>query len=508
LARIFRLLGWAGALALWIAAAACLAPPVNSPTTNVVQNTPVRVPQNSKNSVDVLFMVDNSSSMEAMQTQLKARFGDFFQVFNDLAKDGTYADLHIGVVTSDYGAGDKAGGGCQVYGGGQQGLLQARGAAADASCQAPLNGKPYIEYAFNPSGGAPTSNLPGGQDLVQTFTCMASVGASGCGFEHQLESVYAALKNTAQNGEFLRPDALLTVVFVTNEDDGSAPPTARFYENTADVNMYGAYDTYRQSRFALECNSMDIPYGSNLAQTLMNCAAAPKPNGDNTDRAFDMSRYLTLFTQPSGRGGVKASPDDVILVGIDGPETPTATLLVQKGTGLGLPPSPKYADCGTMLTDNCIMRLAHSCQNEVQPAFFADPAVRLNSLIKAATFNKIASICGDDLNATPDYTNALKGLAQLISSQISPGCIPAALTSVDNPDCSVKDVTTDALGVQTVKVLPKCDATASNAPCWKAEVKMGCAKFSPDSIGITIDRGGQDAPPNTTASVECSTKAS
>jgi hypothetical protein len=28
-------------------ATACLAPPVNSPTTNVVQNTPVRVPQNS-----------------------------------------------------------------------------------------------------------------------------------------------------------------------------------------------------------------------------------------------------------------------------------------------------------------------------------------------------------------------------------------------------------------------------------------------------------------------------
>jgi hypothetical protein len=252
---------------------------------------------------------------------------------------------------------------------------------------------------------------------------------------------------------------------------------------------------------------MDIPYGSNLAQTLTACTAAPNPMGTNVDRAFDLSRYQTLFMQPSGRGGVKASPDDVILVGIDGPESPTKTVLVQKGTGLGLPPNPQYVDCGPMLSDNCLMRLAHSCQNEAAPAFFADPAVRLNAIINQATFHKVTSICGDDLKQAPDYSGALRDLATLISSQISPGCIPAPLTDVANPDCSVKDITTDPLGVQTVKVLPKCDATSSNAPCWKAEMKTGCAKFSPDSIGITIDRAGMDAPPNTTASVECSTDA-
>jgi hypothetical protein len=512
LTRILRLFGWLAAGALWMAAAACLSPPVSSPKTTVTQSTPVRVPQNSRNAVDVLFMIDNSSSMDSMQAQLKARFGDFFQVFNQLAADGTYADLHIGVVTSDFGAGDKGSGACDAYGGGDQGLLQARGVAAAADCLPPTGGTPYIEFAFDPNGGAATSNLPGGQDLVKTFTCMASVGATGCGFEHQLESVWAALKDMQhRNGGFLRSDALLTVVFVTNEDDGSAPPTAKFYEADADKGVYGAYDTYRQSRFALTCGGAPMPYASGVngvAQALNGCQAASNPMGADVNLAFDLTKYETLFLEPSGRGGIKPSADDVILVGIDGPELPTETVVVDNTTGLGAAGKERYASCGPMLASNCVVRLQHSCQNNAAPVFFADPAVRINALINKAKFHKITSICGDNLNQTPDYSGALRELAQLISSKISPGCIPAKLTDAAHPDCSVKDVTTDAAGNQTPHVLPQCDATASVVPCWKAEVKTGCASFSPDSIGITIERGGLPAPAMTTASVECATDAS
>jgi len=342
---------------------------------------------------------------------------------------------------------------------------------------------------------------------------MASVGAAGCGFEHQLESVWAALKGMQhKNGNFLRPDALLTLVFVTNEDDGSAPPTAKFYESTADVGVYGTYDTYRQSRFALTCDGAPMPYsdssGNGVTQVLNNCQAAPNVGDADVNRAFDLTKYETLFLEPSGRGGVKASPDDVILVGIDGPEAPTQTVVVDKSTGLGEAGKERYTTCGPMLGGNCVVRLQHSCQNNAAPVFFADPAVRINALVNKAKFHKITSICGDNLDQTPDYKNALIDLAMLISSKISPGCIPAKLTDADHPDCSVKDVTTEASGAQVTHVLPQCDATSSVVPCWKAEVKSGCASFSPDSIGITIDRGGQPAPSNTTASVECATDAS
>src|SRR5262249_33782229 len=152
---------------------------------------------------------DNSVSMDAMQSELRARFGDFLSVFDDLAAHGIYADLHIGVVTSDYGAGDKAKPlGCDASPGGQRGLLQPVGALAPSGCLGPTGAR-YLAYAYGADGA--THNLPVGQTLAQTFTCMASVGSQGCGFEHQLESVYAALHNTVENAGFVRDDALLAV---------------------------------------------------------------------------------------------------------------------------------------------------------------------------------------------------------------------------------------------------------------------------------------------------------
>ena len=74
---------------------ACLAPPVESPKTTVTQETSVRVEQSVKNKVDLLFMVDNSPSMLAMQQELQNRFGDFLQAFSDLTAQGIYADMHI-----------------------------------------------------------------------------------------------------------------------------------------------------------------------------------------------------------------------------------------------------------------------------------------------------------------------------------------------------------------------------------------------------------------------------
>src|SRR5262249_26355805 len=148
-----------------------------------------------------------------------------------LAQRGLYADLHIGVVTSDYGAGATGASGCTPSGpegGGDQGRLIALGKRAVSNCQAPVGAR-YLRYTFGASGPVET-NLPEGQDLIQTFTCMSSVGAQGCGFEHPLESVRAAL-TVPQNRGFLRDDALLLVLLLTNEDDASARPDTDIFDN-------------------------------------------------------------------------------------------------------------------------------------------------------------------------------------------------------------------------------------------------------------------------------------
>src|SRR5262245_18605389 len=53
--------------------------------------------------VDLLFLIDNSNSMEAMQEQLRNRLPALFQPFTALAAQGLHADLHIATVTSDFG---------------------------------------------------------------------------------------------------------------------------------------------------------------------------------------------------------------------------------------------------------------------------------------------------------------------------------------------------------------------------------------------------------------------
>ena len=450
---------------------------------------PVPLSTTQTNKLDVLFMVDNSPSMTAMQTQLQTQFAQFLQPFVDLAGLDFYPDLHIGVVTSDYGAGDTAGGGCQASPGGQNGLLQATAAAGTPSfgCEAPA-GSPYISYQFGLSGD--TSNLPVATtpaQLATTFGCMASVGASGCGFEHQLESVFQALHNTNENAGFLRDDALLAVVFFTNEDDGSAPPTAKFYEPAADVDTAGAYDTYRQTRFGVACVQGGMlalsPEAASTAP-LMGCEAAP----DTLGGEYDLQRYIAMFTNPLAQGGVKDDPANVALVAIDAPETPFQTVTIEAGTGLGVAPYPAYVACSPIGT-GCLVRVDHSCQNNVAPAFFGDPAVRLNTVVRTAQYNAVSSICGTDVNQTPDYSQALSAAGALLRSRLSGNCMPTKLANPMEPDCEViAHVPASGGGAPIETTLPRCDQAAGD-PCWNPLSAPYCAGTSPDNIAIQLALG-------------------
>ena len=76
---------WRGAvLTLFVAVAGCTPAPLQSPRP-MVGGSSLRLPQNLKNKVDILFMIDNSQSMDAMQVELQKRFPEFFKVFDDLA---------------------------------------------------------------------------------------------------------------------------------------------------------------------------------------------------------------------------------------------------------------------------------------------------------------------------------------------------------------------------------------------------------------------------------------
>ena len=123
--------------------------------------------------------------------------------------------------------------------------------------------------------------------------------------------------------------------------------------------------------------------------------------------------------------------------------------------------------------------------------------MRLNAVINAAPLHNITSICAND------YTSALQGLGQRVANQIGTGCLTAALSHPQSPDCKVEDVTAIDAQSSQATILPQCDASET-VPCWKIEAKSACQGTSPDGLGLTIARG-RPAPPNTTTRIACVT---
>jgi hypothetical protein len=190
-----------------------------------------------KRDMDILFVVDNSASMAEEQASLTASFPALIAVLETL--EGGLPDVHIGVVSSDLGAGPYAIDGCQD---GDGGALQ----VGDPAC-APAAG--FISNVTD--GYGRVTNYPG--TLAEAFACNASLGTTGCGFEQHLESMRRALDGSnPDNAGFLRDDAYLVVVFIADEDDCSTRDPAMFDPLAAEL---GPLSSFRCFEHGVECDA-------------------------------------------------------------------------------------------------------------------------------------------------------------------------------------------------------------------------------------------------------------
>ena len=138
------------------------------------------VEQGTQHSADILFVVDNSGSMGDKQTRLADSFNTFI---NWLI--GHTVSFHVGVTTTDVDAG------------GEQGALV---------------GSPKILKNDTPN-------------LVDAFNANVHVGTSGSATERGFDGANLALTEpmiSGANAGFLRSEAKLYVVFVSDEDDQSS----------------------------------------------------------------------------------------------------------------------------------------------------------------------------------------------------------------------------------------------------------------------------------------------
>lgn len=154
--------------------------------------------------MDILFVVDDSGSMSEEQTNLASNFPQFINVLdNYMTSSGDALDYRVAVTTT----------------------------GRDVQYTISFGGitLPFDERgdngAFRQDCGMTRRWLErGDNNVASTFACAAEVGTGGPSLEMPLEVIDMALSDRMADGTnqgFLRDDALLAIVVLTDEDDCS-----------------------------------------------------------------------------------------------------------------------------------------------------------------------------------------------------------------------------------------------------------------------------------------------
>jgi hypothetical protein len=323
--------------------------------------------------------------MDVSQANLMAAFPAFLNALK--IQPGGLPDLHIAVVTSDMGAGDGVSiMGCSITG--DDGVF--RFAPGIGCTAASLDvGATFISYT---GGTSPQANFTG--DISAVFSCIAAVGATGCGFEHQLASIARALGADGaapppENQGFLRDDAHLAIIMITNEDDCSAPFGSALFDPTSSMlaSPYGPTENFQCNEWGHLCSLSGGPFArpSRFAPNNLNTDVvtySPAGGPDNCVSAEGQG-LLTLVGSGGYADGIKALKADpahqILVAAIAGPTTPyVVTWRTAPTTDTG--PWPQ---------------IAHSCGSDVLTSTgFADPGVRINQFVTAFGSNGLTySFC-------------------------------------------------------------------------------------------------------------------
>ena len=197
--------------------------------------------------VDVLFVIDNSQSMAGEQANLVAAFPGFASGMQTALESAE--SYHVGVVTSDSYSGN--GGTCQGVG-----HLVNR-----PSCGAHASGYRWFDETE--------------PDLASMFACEASVGTGGDNDERQMDAAMRAIGPIyATPGDcnefFIREDALLVIVFITDEPDRDSSGSPQDW-----------FDAIVEAKGGIEENIVVLP---------------TVPKSGCADAASDIEAFTQLFT--------------------------------------------------------------------------------------------------------------------------------------------------------------------------------------------------------------------
>ena len=336
--------------------------------------------------VDVLFVIDNSNSMAHEQKNLANNFYKFIDAIRTTKLGNKIPNVHIGIVSTDLGAGNYNLPSCETPLG-DQGKLQNK--AKIAGCTPPTN--PWISY-LDGKTNVPSSSPDPVVQVKTAFQCIAQLGLYGCGFEQTIQAARRALDPTLNvNPGFFRKDALLAVAFITDEDDCSGS-NQKLYDPSQQglTDPLGPLSSFRCFEFGVKCQCKGSAKCDRFTQgPRINCV----PGGNYLHKVDNfISFFANLKKTPAG----KPHPQRVIMSAIIGP-----TDKVEVGV------------------DGSSPVLKPSCQTS---AGFAVPGIRLKYLVHAFARELTAQEVKDIQNKTKKLPHWIDGAGKYRTENTSTIC--------------------------------------------------------------------------------------
>ncbi len=421
----------------------CLDHPLKEVQYESFSEAPVVLNVDPRRKVDILFVIDNSGSMGEEQAALAANFEAFVR---ELEVEEVDADYRIGITTTDdgnpwcTGTGPESGAlqlrSCRdhlddfVFSPGSSAEIDRQREACEERCPESLAGlgtlptfdafdgqeisRPWLQR------GNGISNVPGGVTTAEALACWGPQGINGCGFESPLEAMRKAFVRSGRTDDaafgFLRDDALLQVVFITDEADCSvgpggaaafdpegskalwpdpeavAPPSALCW--SAGVTCYSGDDGLTH------CDPTDLDSEGQAAQ-----------GGDEVLQP--LSRYIEVLEQidENKRRALGQDTPQVLISVIAGVPNAYDGQTIDYASG----GDPDFeADFG----------VGAGCSSDNGEAV---PPVRLKAMADMFTDEpgeNLFSICDED------YSPALEEIADIIKQRLRPSCIEACVADV------------------------------------------------------------------------------
>jgi hypothetical protein len=356
--------------------------------------------------LDLLLVMDDSGSMKEEQAKVLEQLPALIRgmASGDLDGDGKrdftpITSLHLGVVSTNLGSAgmlDERIPNCAGLG--DDGVLidEVRSRTDDPACDE-LADDDY--QAYEVGGGAASES----ERTAARFGCRAALGTSGCGLEQQLEAMWKALAPQSDadflsghghgdeaNSGFLRPEANLAVLLVSDEVDCSISEAGTaLFDATDDSFRYDGAEPQLRGK----------PMGINFR-----CA---HPSAQHLLQPI--TRYV------AGLRSLKANPERVAVSVITGIPARAENLETAQGAQdfdaiLALPemqvaPDPELLDVSSQ---DALPRPACSAENGVDGS--ASPGRRFVELARGlGSSARVWSIC--DASYEPAFTDLIAKVA-------------------------------------------------------------------------------------------------